>query len=104
MIVGTCLVEVHIFESNSLKDKRHVVKSLIGRLQSRFNISVAEVDKFESWNHSVIGFSCVSNNTNHIQSIIGNVIKFIDGDNRLEITQQLTEIFWGYLWRRNWQK
>ena len=93
MIVGTCLIEVHIFESNSLKEKRHVIKSLLGRLQSRFNISIAEVDNFERWNSSIIGFSCVSNTTSHVQSIISNVIKFIDRDNRLEIVNQNTEIF-----------
>lgn len=93
LIVGTCLIEVHIFESNSLKEKRHVIKSLVGRLQSRFNISIAEVDKFESWNSSMIGFSCVSNTTNHVQSTISNVIKFVDGDNRLEIISQNIEIF-----------
>ncbi len=43
MIVGTCMVKLKIYEANSLKDKRHVVKSIIGRLQSRFNVSIAEI-------------------------------------------------------------
>ena len=48
MIIGACRIKVHIFESNSLKDKRHVIKSLIERLKSRYNISIAEIDELNS--------------------------------------------------------
>lgn len=92
MIIGACSLEIRIFEVFSLKEKRQVIKSILGRLQSRFNISVAEVDKFESWQTSVIGFACVSNETAHIQSMIDNVIRFVDSDGRVEITGRQIEI------------
>ena len=57
MIIGACLVKLKIYESNSLKDKRHVVKSIIGRIQSRFNVSIAEIDENDNWQISIIGFS-----------------------------------------------
>lgn len=92
MIIGACRLKVHIFESNSLKDKRQVIKSLIERLKSRFNISIAEVDELDSWQTALIGFACVSNETKHVQSVISKVISFIDKDGRLEITGQDIEI------------
>ena len=92
MIVGTCMLKLNIYESNSLKDKRHVIKSILGRLQSRFNISIAEVDLNDSWQSSMIGFACVTNDSNHANEVISNVIKFIDNDNRVEIINSIIEI------------
>jgi len=37
MIVGTCEIELIIFESNSLKEKRHAIKSIIERIKFRFS-------------------------------------------------------------------
>lgn len=92
MIIGACRIELHIFESYSLKDKRQVIKSLLERLKVRFNISIAELDDLDSWQRSLIGFACVSNETKHVQSVISNVIRFIDNDGRLEIIGQDIEI------------
>lgn len=92
MIIGSCRVKLMIYESNSLKDKRQIIKSIIERLKSRFNISIAEVDLNDSWKTSIIGFACVSNDTNHANQILSNVIKFIDGDNRVEIIGEEIEI------------
>ncbi|NMA85820.1 MAG: DUF503 domain-containing protein [Tissierellia bacterium] len=92
MIVGTCMVKLKIYEANSLKDKRHVVKSIIGRLQSRFNVSIAEIGENDSWQIAIIGFSCVTNDSNHANEIISKVLRFIDGDNRVEIISHNIEI------------
>lgn len=92
MIIGSCRVKLMLYESNSLKDKRQVIKSIMERLKSRFNISIAEVDLNASWKTSIIGFACVTNDTNHANQIISNVIKFMDGDNRVEIIEEEIEI------------
>lgn len=92
MITGICEVRLRIYEANSLKDKRHIVKSIIGKLKSRFNISIAEVDLNDVWQSSIIGFSCVSNNTAHVNEIISKVIRFIEGDTRVEIVDYNIEI------------
>ena len=92
MIIGSCSLKINIFESNSLKEKRHIIKSIIGKLQSRFNISIAEVDLNDSWQSSVIGFACVSNDSKHINQVISNVINFIDNDCRVEIVDVNIEL------------
>jgi len=92
MIVGTCSVELMIYESNSLKDKRHVIKSIIGKVQSRFNVSIAEIDLNDTWKSSQIGFACVTNDTTRANQIITNVLRFIEGDGRVEIVDHQIEI------------
>ncbi|QZY53576.1 DUF503 domain-containing protein [Crassaminicella profunda] len=92
MIIGACSVELVMYEPNSLKEKRQIIKSLIGRIQSRFNASVAEVDMLDKWRSAVIGFSCVSNTSKHANQMINNILKFIEGDNRVEIIKVDIEI------------
>lgn len=92
MIIGSCSLKLNIFESNSLKEKRHIIKGIIGKLQSRFNISVAEVGLNDNWQSSIIGFACVTNDTQHANQIISNVINFIDNDNRVEIVETNIEM------------
>lgn len=93
MIIGSCVVEIMIYEANSLKDKRQVIKSLIGKLKSRFNISVAEVGLNDKWRHGLIGFVCVTNDSIHANKMISNVLNFIEGDTRVEIIDTEIEIF-----------
>jgi len=92
MIIGSCEVELLIFEVNSLKEKRQVIKSLIKRIQSRFNVSIAEVDLNDIWRRGVVGFACVTTSTKHANQMINNVIKFIEYDNRVEIVNYEMEI------------
>ncbi|MGB4439619.1 MAG: DUF503 domain-containing protein [Sedimentibacter sp.] len=92
MAVGTCEIEILIYESNSLKEKRHVLKSIIERIKVRFNASVAEVDYNDLWNKSMIGIAVVSNNKNLCESVISKIINFIDRDERVEIITFYKEI------------
>ncbi len=85
MIIGTCEVEVALYEVNSLKEKRQIIKSIIGRTQSRFNVSIAEVGMNDIWRRGNIGFACVTTSTKHANQMINNIVKFFENDNRIEI-------------------
>jgi uncharacterized protein YlxP (DUF503 family) len=92
MIVCSCEIEILIYEANSLKEKRHVVKSLIERIKSKFNASVAEVGYNELWNRSMLGIAVVSNNKKMCDASITRIISFIDNDERVEIINCYREI------------
>lgn len=92
MIIGSCSVELMIYESNSLKEKRHVIKSIIGRIQAKFNVSIAEVGFNDIWNKSEIGFVCATNDSAHANSVISRVLNYIDRDSRIEILNTCVEI------------
>ena len=59
--IGVLTLEIHVEHAHSLKEKRHVIKSLKDRLRERFNVAVAEIDGLDSWQHSVIAAVTVSN-------------------------------------------
>ena len=64
------VVDCHIPQAQSLKQKRSAVKSLVDRLRARFNASVAETGYLDEWQRSVIAISLVSNNKRYLQQQI----------------------------------
>ncbi|MBT4482984.1 MAG: DUF503 domain-containing protein [Candidatus Latescibacteria bacterium] len=85
MIIGILQIELFIPESGSLKTKRFAVKSIKERLKSRFNVSVAEIDNYDKWQRASLGVVTVSNESKHIESILGNVMNLVYGDRRVEV-------------------
>jgi hypothetical protein len=77
MNVGVCRIELRLPENQSLKGKRQVIKSIIARLQNRYNVSVAEVDNQDRWQLATLGIACVSNHRKHTDEILSTVIRFI---------------------------
>ncbi|MCK4409317.1 MAG: DUF503 domain-containing protein, partial [Candidatus Eisenbacteria sp.] len=61
MTIGTLEVVLLIRESHSLKSRRRVVKSLIDRIRSRFNVSVADIGDQNLWQKVVLGVAVVAN-------------------------------------------
>jgi hypothetical protein len=78
MIIGTCLVELHIEGNESLKGKRGMLKPLLARLHKEFNISAAEVDHHDSWQSAAIGLACVANDRAHVEEVLTNAVKWIE--------------------------
>ena len=76
----------------SLKEKRHIVKSLVERLKSRFNVSAAEVELNDKWKNAVIGAACVSNDAGHADSMLASVVNFVENDGRAVVVDVSTEI------------
>lgn len=80
MTVGTCRVELHIAGNTSLKGKRRVIKSIKDRVQGRFNVSIAEVDRLDDWQRATLGIACVSNNPRLVDETLSKVVNLIEGD------------------------
>ena len=83
MIVGICRIEVEVCDSNSLKDKRQVLQSLLSRLQNKHNISVAQLDSHDFWRSASIGVACVSNDAKHTDRVLNKVLDLIEREPRV---------------------
>lgn len=91
MVIGVLRIKLSLDAAFSLKEKRHIVKSLIDRLRSRFNASVAEVDLNDVWKNAVIGIACVSNEAGHADSIMASIVNFVENDGRTLLIDYTTE-------------
>jgi uncharacterized protein YlxP (DUF503 family) len=85
MIVSMLQFIFEIPDCQSIKDKRHVVKSIRDRLQSRFHISAAEVDLQDSLSFSQIGGALVSNSKEHGEEVLQKAFKMVEDDNPIRI-------------------
>ena len=93
MIVGTMTVQIHLSGITSLKEKRSIVKSVVSRLASRFNASVAEVAHHDSKQSAVIGIAVVSTETRHVHQQLDKILEFMNGDGRFYIGETERETF-----------
>jgi len=93
MIVGVMTAQLHLNGIGSLKEKRSIVKSLVERLKSRFNASVAEVDHNDSKLSALIGISIVSNGQQFIDQQFDQIISFMRNDGRFYLGQVDRETF-----------
>ena len=78
MYVATAQVTIRLFQSNSLKDKRQVTRSILARLRDKFEVSAAEVGELQTWNLARLGVACVSGEAHHAQEVIERVIQYIE--------------------------
>lgn len=92
MVVGVGLIKLTIHESNSLKAKRRVVKSVLGRVRSKFDLSIAEVDDQDKWQSCTLGFAVVTNEAGHAHSMLETVTAYVEGLHLAEIVDSQIEI------------
>lgn len=92
MIIGVLTVELFLGEANSLKEKRRVLKSVIDRIRSRFNVSVAEVDDQDTWQRSTVGVAFVSSERARVDQVLAAVVRFIEAQGTVVITSYQTEL------------
>lgn len=85
MILVGFKISFIIFNSDSLKDKRSIVKSIIQKMHRKYNISISEVDDNDIINKGVIGIGIVSNNYVLCKQIVENVVKDIESQYEIEI-------------------
>lgn len=79
MVIAMAYLTIEMPESHSLKEKRSTVRPVIKRVQTRFNISIAEIDHLDSWQVAGVGMVCVSNSIRHAEEMLQKAIDFIEG-------------------------
>ena len=60
MFVLAYEVELHVVASQSLKDKRQVVKSILDGGRRRYGVSASEVGFQDQWQRARLGFAVVA--------------------------------------------
>lgn len=92
MVVGLCTMELFLGEADSLKGKRRILKSMIGRVKAHHNVSIAEVDQQDLWQRSTIAFACVSNESDHAFRVLNSVVKFLEKQGQSQVIDYNIEI------------
>ncbi|HET9602267.1 MAG TPA: DUF503 domain-containing protein [Acidimicrobiales bacterium] len=85
MFVLAYEVELHVGASQSLKDKRQVVKSLLDGARRRYGVSASEVGFQDQWQRARLGFAVVASTEGLASEIIDKVDRFVWSHPELDV-------------------
>lgn len=84
-------VECLIYDAQSLKEKRSVLKRVITRIQNEFNVSVSELDHQNLWQRTTIGLVTINSDKLIAEKTIQQTLAFIDSFPEMERADTLLE-------------
>jgi len=80
----------------SLKDRRHIVRSLTDGARAKFNISVSDLGPKDSHREALLGFTASGSSSSEIEERLDMLEKFIEqreSDGDFEIFEITREVF-----------
>lgn len=83
-MIASAECECLIPNAQSLKDKRAVLQRIMTRLKQKFNVSVAEVDYQDRWQHTVIAIVVVSSSKIAAEKELQKALAFLDSFPEME--------------------
>jgi uncharacterized protein YlxP (DUF503 family) len=86
--VAVLMVEILIPASQSLKEKRRVLKSIKDRIRAKFNVSVAEIGEHDKWQRAVLGVTAISPDKNYLMGQVEAVISLVDSVDGAQLIRQ----------------
>ena len=92
MVIGVGVIVLRLHDCRSLKGKRKIVKSVIGRMRNHFNISVAEVGSNDRYHQAEIGFVTISNSSRLVNSKIDKIFNMVEDLGLAEVIDTDMEI------------
>lgn len=92
MIIGMCKLKLYAPWVHSLKEKRMIVRSLLGKVRSKFSISIAEVEAMDVHQTVIIGLSIVTNEAKAAGTVIDQIISYIEEHTEAELLDIEREI------------
>jgi uncharacterized protein YlxP (DUF503 family) len=92
MVVGAARVVLHVHGSQSLKEKRGVVRSIVQRVRNRFNVSIAEVGGQDTWQRAELLLAVASHGRVPARALLERAIEFIEDLHLAEVVGQEVEI------------
>ena len=78
MPVGVLTLDIQIPYAHSLKEKRAVLQKMRGRLRSRFNVAVAELDHQDVWQRATLAVAYVSADARHANTVVSKALDYIE--------------------------
>ncbi len=89
--IASLMVELEITDALTLKDKRHVLRSLLDRIRTRFNVGAAEVDHLDSVRFATIAIVGVANEHRFLNEMMSKVENLIERETGAVVLDQMLE-------------
>lgn len=77
---------------HSLKEKRMIVKSILGKIKNKFNVSASEIDAQDIHQTIVIGVAAIVAHQAQADSMEEEILKFVEMNTEAEILECKSDI------------
>lgn len=78
--------------NDSLKGKRRVVKSILGRVKSRFNAAASEVGGQDLYEVAVLGFTVCGPDPRLLNRVLDHITTFVENNAEAELVDSRLEL------------
>ncbi len=92
MVVIVCRLDFVLHGCGSLKAKRAIVRRIVERSRSRFQVAAAEVADMDVHRRASLGFAVVSNEGRHAQSVLDKLCQFASTATEAELVDRRVEV------------
>lgn len=92
MHIGTLIITLYLHDTESLKDKRQIIKSLVETTRQKFNISIAEIDDLDKWRKATLGVACVANEAAHVNRVLDKVLDVMESNPAVDVGEVALEM------------
>ncbi len=75
-----------------MKDKRHVIKSMLDTARNKFHVSAAEIDHLDSHTVAGLAFACVGNNSAFVNTVLNKVLDYMGSNPLCEVVDSRMEM------------
>jgi uncharacterized protein len=75
--VAALLIDLHVPEARSLKDKRAVIRPIVDGCRRRYQVAAAEVEHQDRWQRAALGVSAVAGTPGHAGEVLDAVERFV---------------------------
>lgn len=90
---GLLTVTLHVPGSQTLKDKRQVVRSLLDRVRHGLHLSAAETGSLDNHRRAELGVSAVSNDGRQVAAMLDKALELIQSEPRAEVEEHEIELY-----------
>jgi len=79
--------DLHLPQSQSLKEKRAVLRPLIEGLRRQLSVSVSEIAYHDTWQRVALGVALVAPDGGRLDSLIDRIRRYVDENLEVEVCE-----------------
>lgn len=91
MVVGIVRLDLYLHAPQNLKEKRGIVRKILGRCRERFPVSGAEVGHHDLWQRAQVGFAVVVQSEGEADSVFSRLENEIAAIGLADVTEREIE-------------
>lgn len=92
MVIGVLQLDLRLYGTQSLKEKRGVIQKVLSRCRNRFPASCAEIGHQDLWQRTLLGFAVISSSEQVVAPILTRIEDEILASAELDLINADSEI------------